>query len=590
MGCGGSSTYNEDGSIAAGQGETTITWNADKPCEVGFYYYSGKSAKIMLKEFPMDKECAEKVFEEKNCSSNGDMHWVKVVPGNRYAMKYTEDGNSVCFPGQEYLEIPKKIGEFYKDEDKKKKLAEDLKKDVEKDENNAYSKDGGEDKINADIDAMGNAKSCAEFPAEMDKFRMACMTTEDLQPWNLINANLDIKNEFGTWEEKDGKMERQMAMADTIKQKAAEEVSKKGPEVPAMGFIKAQEVFGKVIDGAVEGACKKAGPAKDELAPNLADRLAYMDGVAPSATRASERKKAEGGEEAAKEEAAEEGDPVENAAKKEYEAQKGNLDALKSADGNDRKGAVESYLKAVYGSISDASVAADAEKAVIGNDKGFQFPVYITGEDGDDATVNFAETNFGDESAGKIKKGDGAFTSLPEAKNDFLVRGQSVVVKNGKAFNQCWVKSVDGDDVTVESQFMVESKVKAADCYTNLTQQSIASRGIALMPNFAPLNFTWVAEQDPNVTERKVRVWRFGAYDTLQEADLAAFTVPKKPTAECEKPEGENHGGFRAEVPVLCGAKYAVNYKIGDKYYTNFGAECGEKGCAVFTCNARVEY
>lgn len=310
----------------------------------------------------------------------------------------------------------------------------------------------------------------------------------------------------------------------------------------------------------------------------------------PSATRGSERKKAEGEEAAAEEAAAEEGDPVENAAKKEYEAQKDKIDGLKSADGNDRKGDVESYLKAVHGSISNADASADAEKAVIANDKGFHFPCYITGEDGDDAKVNFAETNFGDETEAKVTKGDGAFTTLPEAKNDFLVRGQSVTVKNGKAFNQCWVKSVDGDDVTVESQFMVESKVKAADCYTHLTQQQIAARGIALMPNFAPLNFTWVAEQDPNVKEYKVRVWRFGAYDTLQEVDLAAFTTPKKPTKEVEKPEGENHAGFKAEVPVLCGAKYAYNFKVGDKYYASFGTECSEKGCSVFTCNARVEY
>lgn len=617
MGCGGSSTFNEDGSVIPGKGETKIEWQADKPVEVGFYYYNDKDAEILVKEFPMDKECTEKVFEKTNVvSSNGGMHWIKVVPGTRYAMKYTEGGHSVAFPNQKVLDLPKKIHEFHtKDDAAKDKLVTDLKKDVEKEEGHAYNAEGSDDKIKGDIDALGGYNCTAEFPDEMAAFKKACVNVEDLQPWSTISPVLGIKTEFGHWEVKDGKLARQLGMADKIKIKGEEEVAKKGPNVPHMGLSKVQGVFKGVVEGAVKGGCKKAGPEVEVLAPGLSARIDNMDCCVPGVARVAERTipAAKEGEAPAEEEkkegdapAEEEGDPIEKAGKAEYEADKGNLDSLKGDDAKDYKGEAEDYLKKTFGSIQNVEAAANDDTAVIANFEGFQNPAFVTGVDGDNATVQWARNAWQDEAAGTVPKQtdasaiDGkaasdskldAFTSLPEASDDWLERGRAVMIRNGREFNQGWVKSVDGDDVNVEDAFLVNSKVKKTDVFTHLTQQHIATRGVAIVPNFAPMKFWWTCAEDPNVTVRKVKVWRFGAPETAETYDLTAQKAKAKPSKENKEPQGEVHIGYSADVPILLGAKYAYNFQIGEEYFVDFEAKVSDaEGCKVFTSQARVEY
>ena len=611
MGCGGSSTFNEDGSVIPGKGETKIEWAADKPVEVGFYYYTEKEAKILVKEFPMDKECVEKVFDTANVvSSNGGMHWIKVVPGTRYAMKYTEGGHSTTFPGQKVLDIPRKIHEHHtKEEEAKDKLVADLKKDVEKETEHPYNAEGADDKIKADIDAMANMQSTAEISDDMKVFKKACMNVEDLQPWSTINPVLDLKTEYGHWDEKDGKLTHAMGLADKAKTAGEAEVAKKGPQVPHTAMSKVQGVFQKVLDGAVKGGCKKAGPEPDVLAPTLAARMDAMDGCVPGVARASERKLPEGEapkEEEKKEEDAGDLDPLEKAGKDEYEADKDKLSDLKGDDDKDYKDEAETYLKAVYGSVTPVDPAADTDKAVIANTQGFQAPAYIYRVDDDDVNVTYAANNFQDESDGKIpKQVDGsdiegttatdskidAFTSLPEPTDEWLERGQAVTVRKGREFSVGWVKSVDGDTVNIVDQFMVPQKAEKKDVFTHITQQQVATHGLALMPNFAPMKFWWIASEDPNVTVRKVKVWRFGAPESAETFDLVPQRAAAKPTDAVKEPKGDVHIGYVAEVPVLLGAKYAYNFQIGEKWMVDFEAAVeSDKSCKVFTCQARVEY
>jgi len=613
MGCGGSTVYSEDGGVAAGKGETKIEWNPEKPVEVGFYYYTENDAKILVKEFPMDKECVEKQFTEENVvSSSGGMHWVKCVPGTRYAFKYTEGGHSVAFPGQKALEIPKKIHAFHtKDDDAKKKLAEDLKKEADKDEGNAYKEEGSEDKINADIDGIGSLQSCAEMPKEMVVFKKACVTTEDLQPFNTLAPALDIATEYGHWDEVDGKFGRQMGMGDKVKAKAEEEIKKKGPELAHKGLSTAQGVFKKVIDGAIEGGCKKAGPAKDELAPNLGARIDNMDGCVPGMARAEGRKAPEGftvyGAPKEGEEAPE--DPILEEAKAELEADKAREGDLRSADSKDRKGDAEGYLKGLYGAMGEVGADADVNKTVVCNVEGFQYPGAIRSVDGDNVTCDMCGNNFQDPGSVTIpKEADGskvsgtsaedakipAFTALGEGgKTDFLERGRWVSVKEENSFNQAWVKKVDGSKVLVEDQFKVVKEVDAANVYTHVTQQHLATRGVALMPNYASMRFWWVASADAEgaaPVSRKVRVWRFGSEDA-QEFELQAKTAKAKPTKENENPTHDVHVGFYADVEILLGAKYAYNFQIGEEYKIDFETTAASaKGCKVFTANSRVEY
>lgn len=613
MGCGGSTVFSEDGSVLPGKGESKIEWDASKPVSVGFFYHTKSDAKCMVKEFPMDKDCVEKKFcdDFTDSGASGDgMHWIKVVPGTRYAMKYVEGGHSVAFPGQAVLDIPRKLHEHHtKDDAAKDKLAADLKKEVSRDKEHPYSKDDGLDAAKAHIDQMNGYGSCADMPEEWVVYKKACLTVEELQPWNTLNALSDIRTEYGYWEEKDGKTVRVMGLSDKAKKMAEEKVAEKGPEIPHKAISTAQKVFKGVIEGAVKGACKKAGPEVDVLAPTLAARIDNMDHCNPGVDRVDGRKQ-EADEAKPDEKKEEEGDedPTVKAAREAYEAEKSQIDAIKKAAAKDRRGDVAEYLKsfaaAADTTIDPSSAGSDAVMATVG---GFQVPAFVKSVDGDKVNVTYPKNLLQDEADATIPKEDtgsiiehgkaneiqrDAFHKIAPPAHEFLDVGRWVTVRNGREFYNAFVKSVDGDDVILEDGLKCPRKASKSDVWPHINVQQVAAQGVALVPEVVPLQFRWTAEANPEISERKVCVWRVGAKEeTYEECDLKPIMAKAKPTKADENPTHEVHTGYGATMDLLRGRKYAVKYVINGESWLDFDTKATSDSCfKIFTCNARVEY
>ena len=620
MGCTGSSAasvYAEDGSVIAGKGDSKIEWDSSKPMNVAYYYYNEASdVKMSIKDFPADESCVKKLFEETRVSKGSapGIFWAEVIPGNRYAMKYTEGGHPLPFPGAATLEIPRKAFEFHsKDDAAKDKFVKDLVKEVEKDKEAEYTKagEGAEAMAKADFEKMGTVNGVDEVSENMKVYKKAMQTAENLQPYNNLVPGFNLWTEFGNWDEKDGKLGRQLGLKEKVAIKAEEEIRKR----PAEGFkllSKKGEVLKTVISKAVEGACKKVGPEPKDLVPMMEPRLDAADNCVPDVARRAEYGVAPKEGEEKKEEEKKEGDetdPLEEAAKAQYAKDKGQIDAWKSADSADKKGAVEAALKAAFEAGQPIEPSANADKLVSVNYKEYFGPCFVNSVSGETANVTFpatiyqAETSLDVPTKVEVTKIEGgkattskvsAFSEIPPSPEEFIQRGRAVRAKEGRELVDGWISAVDGDNVTVKDGLDIAHVVKKSDVYIFPSSNAVATRGLAIIPNFASVEFWWVVPEDPAEAQvtRVLRLWRFGARDeTLEEIPLQIRKQKAKPTKENENPTHEVCVGYAAKAKLLGGRHYCYNFKVGEDTYLDFETKAAsDKAHKTIIANFRCEY
>lgn len=596
--------YNEDGSVAAGKGEVKIAWDPSKPIKVGYYYYGEDPSQVEIyrKEFPMDKDCVEKVFDSTGCSrgTTPGTFWVEVVPGTRYAMQYADHGHAVAVPGARPLELPSKIYAHHaKDADK---FVADRKKDTEKEKEHPYQKEGGDAVAKADLEAIKDLKSCSDISDNLGNWKKACVTLEDLPPYNQIIPTIGDRTEFGWFDEKEGKLVRQAGLADKAKIKAEEVANGKGAEIPHKVLSTAQKVFKGVIEKAIEEAAKKAGPDHKELVPDIADRIDTMDGCVPGVARLEAAVVAA---DALKKDVIGEEYDYEKDDKEDWAKDKDRIAEFKAEDEKDYRSEAEAFLKEMYDASNevDPNSVANSKTVVNVEYRGYVGEAFVTGVNGDKVNVtwpaNLLQASSNGEVPAKAKyytygtvsaEDQPNFYSLPPTGEKFLDAGRWVRVRDGDSFYEGWVTDIEGDKVHIEDSLKQPRVATKADVRVIPNYEAVARRGIALLPNFASLEFWWIAAEDPNITVRKLRIWRLGAREeTLQTVDLQPRKGPKK--VKEGEPAGEVHIGYSGTVQILDGRYYGYNFLIGDATFVDYETKAtSEKACKIFSTNLRVEY
>lgn len=616
MGCGAAKMYSEDGSVLPGKGSTEIKWNPAKPVQVAVYYpaTAGETVGCQIKKFPMDKTAPDQKFSPEGVtpsSSQPGVFWIDVVPGTRYAMKYVVNGHPVPHPDFPPTNIAKKIMDFQtKDEETKKKFVDALKKDVEKIEKHPYNtdKDNADKTIEAQIAQAKTARSVSEFPDDWKVFKAACMVCEEMQPWNTIDASLDLWTEFGHWDDKKegGGLERVLGLPDKAKMKAEEEVLKRGAQVPHKAISTGQKVFKEITLKAIMGGAKKAGPEPAELNPWTEQRVDACDHCFPGVARIAEVAPPAPPADAPSQPAPE-GDPVIKAAEAFWATDKANIAGIKADDQVD-------FSKEIEKTLVDAHKAANVEDTdengiVIVNRDFFQGPATFRSKAGNEANVwttsnlfqEWAELKVPLKFKATVIAADGSTTEVekptitklpPPAPDAFLDRGRWVMAKDKEErFVTGWIRNFNEatNTVLIEDTLRQKLEVPKANVWILPTPYSVSTQGIADVPQFAPLEFWWVEAEDAQ--ERFVNVWRLGAKDeTLQTVKLQPRKQKAAPTEQNKEPTHEVHVGYAGEVELLADRKYAYNFKVGDKYFVDFGKEVTANGFKVITVNQRVVF
>eukprot|EP00755_Sulcionema_specki_P011924 Sspe_Gene.50113::Locus_27641_Transcript_2_3_Confidence_0.333_Length_1935::g.50113::m.50113 len=200
MGCGSSTIYGADGTIAPGKGEVKVTLPENSEYEVVMYWY-GDGSKVAYQEKNMAGTDPKKwVWEDVGSPGSPGFHTLKLKPCLKQ-QRWVVDDVRILYPEQPVPDLCKKLhAEHKKDEEK---FPKNLKKAAEKKKEHPYNENP--DWPKADCDALGGFVTPHQMADNMGPMKEALVGIEDALPGNNLGFRVEIVHDKGFV--KDGKVE-----------------------------------------------------------------------------------------------------------------------------------------------------------------------------------------------------------------------------------------------------------------------------------------------------------------------------------------------------------------------------------------------
>jgi len=609
MGCGASSIYAKDGTIAAGKGEAGFA--CDTVSVTNVFIWAGKDddkVKLQLRDIPEDIKLLKDAKFVDQGSEIGQLCPMTLnhKAGLRQArwIHTTADGPAAKkYPAFCDLALPQTMFAAHK-VDEKKHPANLVKAGKQKDKEHPYVKD--EEKALKDLEACEKFASPSQMHDDMNIYKDSLATIEDTVVQSQANTFASITTKLGFLAAKDGEL--QMGIPEKA-QKAIED--KKNCDAGMQGnLMKAVDAKNTattaVYKGAVVGASKALGVEPEQLCPGIDGMLAQSLGVKPftepydkiktftdkgvalptpeeyteqqdarnkellesDKTNEDGIRKAEAGGEFVKE--------FEEKIKKMMEHAVNVCQPLAKGDITEGKRVLARWCKEGQCFGFQEGVVSSAVSSQVWYEKADAKPEPIKKE-GECALVKFDD---GDECLVPIEHIAAECTDV--AKEEDLVPGYLV---RAKFFGDCYLdgviagpKNKDGFPVFFDAVFT--PNVKIEDIRPAHDVDKIASFPHTLYRQANDLTVFWIDGNESLKVE--ANVWREGDDGNVTTVELKSVKNKKKDANGNETGE-DVHGGYKASISLLQGRAYRYNFKVTPEggeaaYFVDFGKGCEESG------------
>eukprot|EP01063_Lacrimia_lanifica_P026458 TRINITY_DN3570_c0_g1_i1.p1 TRINITY_DN3570_c0_g1~~TRINITY_DN3570_c0_g1_i1.p1 ORF type:complete len:616 (+),score=355.08 TRINITY_DN3570_c0_g1_i1:57-1904(+) len=610
MGCGASSVYAKDGTIAAGKGEAKVSVDGD--LTVAYIWGNGEASEkitLQLRSVPSDpKLLKDAKFKDEVTVAPLQPVSVKKPAGLRQARWVKADAEgplAMGYPGFEPLKLPQVLFAAHK-KDEKKHPENATKAGTKKDKEHPYAKDA--DKAKVDIEACEKFVSPGQMHDDLSVYKDSLVTVEDTLCQNQSNTFASVKSALGFLKEKDAEATLELTEKP---QKIIEE--KMNCDVPMKENLqKANDGKNKATSmayvGLVTGAAKALGLEPADLCPGVdgmvANSLGLKAGVAEQYNKYA--KFAEAGVTLPT--------PEEFAAQSEKRSKE-----LLEADKSGAAAIIEKEAAADYPKLHEEKVRAMMEYAVATckpMDEGaiskgkrvlarwqtggrlFGFAEGVV----ESAVVDAAWFEEGDvKKSGKhvvVKFDDGEIANVPvegiaeektdAAKEEDLTPGTLV---RAKFCSDAWLdgvvagpKNEAGYPVQFDPVFTLD--LKPSDIRPAHDVDKIASFPHVLYRQNNDVTFSWIDGREDLKVE--VNVWREFDDGNVTTAELKPIKNKLKDVKTGDELKESVHGGYKASLPLLSGRNYRYNFKVTPKdgeagYFVAFGKACEESGSKGFS-------
>lgn len=608
MGCGASSIYAKDGTIAAGKGEAGFKCDSVEVTNV--YIWAGADddkVQLQVRDIPEDIQLLKEAKFKNEGAQVGSLAPV-VVTGkagmrqSRWAHTLPEGAVAKKYPSFCDLKLPQTIYAAHKT-DEKKHPANLVKAAKQKDKEHPYTKD--EEKAVKDLEACEKFVSPSQMDDDMNVYKDSLTTIEDTVVQSQANTFATVTCALGYVNEEGGEVV--LGLPEKA-QKVAEDKKNtdKGMQGNLMKAVDAKNQGTTVAyKGAVMGAAKALGVEPEQVVPGLDGLIAQSLGAKPF-TKPYDKIGTFNDKDASLPTPEEFEEQRVALCKELLEADKKEEDGIRKAEagGDFVKGFEEKVKRMMEHAVGVCKPLAKGDiakgKRVLarwcaeGQCFGFQEGVV----DSDVSSQVWFEKGDvkkeGECAMVKFDDGDSCLVPIEHicaeategAKEEDLVPGYLV---RAKFFGDCFLdgviagpKNKDGFPVCFDPVFT--PNVKLEDIRPPHDVDKIASFPHTLYRQANDVTVQWVEGNEK--LSVKCHYWREGdSPDTKQTVELKPVTNKKK-DANGKDTDEDVHGGYKTSVSLLQGRSYRYNFEVTPEggeaaFFVDFGKKCeatGSKG------------
>eukprot|EP00760_Papus_ankaliazontas_P003098 PhM_4_TR11422/c1_g1_i2/m.75905 len=587
MGCGGSKTFAEDGSILEGKGESKIELAAGEYYAAMAIWGGDEDALVEVKKVvPNPKELFLNPWDQRSAYA-GKTHWLDVEPAT-YNFRFNVNHKRCAFPGADTLDLCQKVYEVHA------KTPENIPKAVvlaakQTKGDHPYKAENGMEVAKADMDELKNLVSTHQMSDNLGPIKALLVMLEDNVPYGSATLACNVAMAPGKWEENEaGEVARVLGLADQVRLKA--ESLQGNPSMIRQIRYKVDETVRKALKGSLKPGLAKFGLDLEKLVPNLDDLLDVSAGRRPGATMLGTAKPPPAVKDETPDQAkAREDARLENE-KYLWEKDKPLLDQWVQDDKDPKKCrdqvevVASAQAKDIMSNMDKKLTARDLEEGTIvlarfNKTKFFHEGKILRKNSDTDYQVEFPETPdempYTERISPLDDKGEANMMSMPPcATKDNLTVGTKVTVRRSgdmPYFYKAVVCAVnrDGTYDVRDAVSDVERNKQLSDLWMANTLPDVCGRLHIEDRKFINVSFRLVLAM-PNVAA-KLRIWReVDKEGSLQEIDGVVLEGPLKPTKKVPEPVGNTFLGWTFKVSMLPNRAYCYQYVLGDQVYLDW--------------------